>query len=155
MSPHEAVALAYRDRRRQVRFAAMLFRSMGFRLDRTRLDRLAMGIGFYGGEWHAADILEAFDGNGVVRVLDRFDGAVLLERLQPGKSLVGMAVDGDDDRATGILAGVIGRMSPRAPASLPSTVQAWGRAFEGRAACGDSRIPKPLLEAGRSNWRRG
>ena len=100
-----------------------------------------------GDEWHAADILEAFDGNGVVRVLDRFDGAVLLERLQPGESLVGMAVGGDDDRATGILADVIGRMSPHAPASLPSTVQEWGRGFEHRAAGGDSRIPKPLLEA--------
>ena len=59
MSPHEAVALAYRDRRRQVRFAAMLFRSMGFRLDRTRLDRLAMRIGFHGGDWHAAARREA------------------------------------------------------------------------------------------------
>ena len=69
----------------------------------------------HGDEWHSGDILDAFDGNGVVRVLDRFDGAVLLERLQPGDSLVGMAVNGNDDQATGILADVIGRMYPRAP----------------------------------------
>ena len=68
----------------------------------------------HGDEWHSGD-LDAFDGNGVVRVLDRFDGAVLLEHLQPGDSLVGMAINGNDDQATGILADVIGRMYPRAP----------------------------------------
>lgn len=59
MSPHEAVALAYRERHRQVRLAAMLFRSMGFRLDRFILNRLAMRIGFNGGDWHAAARREA------------------------------------------------------------------------------------------------
>jgi streptomycin 6-kinase len=91
--------------------------------------------------------LDAFDGHGVVRVLDRIDGAVLLERLQPGTSLVSMTVNGDDDHATGILADVIGRMSARAPVSLTSTVQEWARGFERHAAGGDSLIPKPLVEA--------
>jgi len=58
-SPHEAVALAYRERRREVRFAGMLFRRMGFRLNSTRLDRLAVRIGFNGGDWHAAARREA------------------------------------------------------------------------------------------------
>ena len=101
----------------------------------------------HGDEWHSGDILDAFDGNGVVRVLDRFDGAVWLERLQPGDSLVGMAVNGNDDQATGILADVIGRMYPRAPTSLAPTVQEWARGFERYAAGGDGQIPRPLLDA--------
>ncbi len=59
MSPHAAITLAYRERAREVRFAAMLFRSMGFRLDRARLNRLAMRIGMNGGDWHAAARREA------------------------------------------------------------------------------------------------
>lgn len=59
MSPHEAASLAYRECGAEVRFAAMLFRSMGFRLTSARLDRLAMRIGFDGGDWHAAARREA------------------------------------------------------------------------------------------------
>jgi streptomycin 6-kinase len=101
-----------------------------------------------GDEWRSGDVLSAFEGNGVIRVLDHFDGAVLLERLKPGQSLVDMAVYGDDDLATGILADVMRRMSPRAaPASAP-TVREWGGAFDRCAAAGGggSQIPMPLLE---------
>jgi len=101
----------------------------------------------HGDEWHSGDILDAFDGHGVVRVLERFDGAVLLERLLPGDSLVSMAVSGDDDQATGILAAVIGSMFPRAPTNITPTVQEWCRGFEGYAAGGDGQIPKWLVEA--------
>ena len=59
MSPHDAVAIAYRERRREERFPAMLFRRIGFRVTSTRLDRLAMRIGFNGGDWHAAARREA------------------------------------------------------------------------------------------------
>lgn len=59
MTVFEAMALAYRERQREVRFAAMLFRSMGFRLTRTTVDRLAVRIGFNGGDWHAAARREA------------------------------------------------------------------------------------------------
>lgn len=100
-----------------------------------------------GDEWRSGEVLHAFEGNGVVRVLDYVDGAVLLERLKPGNSLVSMVDNGGDDRATAILADVMGRMSPRAPASAASTVQEWARGFERHTAGGDGQIPKPLLEA--------
>jgi len=103
----------------------------------------------HGDEWHSGDVLDAFDGNAVVRVLDRFDGAVLLERLVPGNSLVGMAVNGDDGQATGILADVIRRMHPRAITSPTPTVHDWGRGFERYATCGDCQIPKSLVDAAR------
>ncbi|MCW5712305.1 hypothetical protein [Shinella sp.] len=59
MNVFHAMKLAYRERRREVRFAAMLYRSMGFHLTRADVDRLAVQIGFNGGDWHAAARREA------------------------------------------------------------------------------------------------
>jgi streptomycin 6-kinase len=100
-----------------------------------------------GDEWHSGNILSAFDGNGIVRVLDSVGGAVLLERLNPGSSLVSMALNGADDEATAILADVVGRMSPRTPASTTPTVQEWADGFARHAASGGGQIPRPLFEA--------
>jgi len=99
-----------------------------------------------GDEWRSGDVLGAFDGNGVVRVLDYFNGAVLLERLKPGHSLVAMAAHGGDEQATGILADVMQRLSPRPPTSSAPTIQEWGRAFERHEAGAGGQIPTPLLE---------
>src|SRR2546426_3674205 len=56
-----------------------------------------------GDEWRSGEVLDAFEGKGVVRVYEYMVGAVLLERLSPGGSLVGMALGGEDDQATDIL----------------------------------------------------
>ncbi len=66
-----------------------------------------------GDEWYSGAILDAFEGRGVARVYEYDEGAMLLERLDPGESLVSMAVGGHDEDATGILAGIIRTMSPR------------------------------------------
>jgi streptomycin 6-kinase len=61
---------------------------------------------------------------------------------------VNLAVNVSDDLATGILADVMGRMSPRAPTSTVPTTQQWGCGFERHVAAGGTgHIPKPLLEA--------
>lgn len=107
-----------------------------------------------GDEWHSGEILEAFDGNGVARVYEHEPGAMLLERLRPGNSLVEMSLN-EDEEATDILAGVVERMAARTssifPAELPKacpTVQDWAKGFERYLASGDQRVPKPLVEAG-------
>jgi streptomycin 6-kinase len=100
-----------------------------------------------GDEWRSGEVLEAFDGKGVVRVLDHIEGAVLLERLQPGTDLVSMAVNGSDEQATRVLCDVIQSMSPRAPVRDDPTVQDWVQAFARYAAGADEQIPKPLCEA--------
>ena len=69
-----------------------------------------------GDEWRAGEIMEAFDGRGVVRVYEYIEGAVLLERLSPGNSLASMSINGRDEDATAILAQVIQKMSaPESP----------------------------------------
>jgi streptomycin 6-kinase len=107
-----------------------------------------------GDEWRSGEILEAFDGNGVARVHTWVPGAVLMERLRPGNSLVEMALNGRDEDATDILAGVIQQMSGRESASSPlklpsacATVQDWGKGFDRYIATGNDQIPMDLVEA--------
>jgi streptomycin 6-kinase len=100
-----------------------------------------------GDEWRSAEILDAFQGNGFVRVYDYVEGAMLLERLTPGHSLAGMAVSGADDDATGVLAATINAMSPRPLRDAVPSVQDWGKGFERYVASGDTQIPKRLLSA--------
>lgn len=101
-----------------------------------------------GDEWHSGEVLEAFDGNGFVRVYEHAPGAVLLERLRPGNSLVEMALSGRDEEATGILAAVIQKMSsPEAPKRC-ATTQDWARGFERYIATDDDQIPRSLVESG-------
>jgi streptomycin 6-kinase len=101
-----------------------------------------------GDEWDSGSILEAFDGNGVVRVYEWATGAVLLERLHPGHSLAKMTLNGNDEGATEILGGVMQQLSAREfPGTCP-TVQDWGKGFERYIATGDDSIPRQLVEAG-------
>jgi streptomycin 6-kinase len=103
-----------------------------------------------GDEWRSGEILHAFDGRGVVRVREYVDGAVLLERLSPGRSLVPMVLEGHDDDAVDIIADVIRQMVGRTPPACP-TLQDWGKAFERYLATGDRSIPPDLVENGR-DW---
>jgi streptomycin 6-kinase len=69
-----------------------------------------------GEEWRSGEILAAFDGNGLVTALEFRDGAVLLERLDPGHDLSRYSMAGRDDEATEIIADVIAQMSRVRPA---------------------------------------
>jgi streptomycin 6-kinase len=62
-------------------------------------------------EWRCGEILRAFDGAGIVTVLEHAPGAALLPRLEPGHNLTALCLEGNDDRATEIIAATIARMS--------------------------------------------
>ncbi|HEX6534157.1 MAG TPA: aminoglycoside phosphotransferase family protein [Gemmatimonadaceae bacterium] len=98
-----------------------------------------------GDEWHSGETLRAFGGRGVARVHEHRAGALLLERLVPGHSLVELALGGGDEEATTILARVIGAMSPDVAAHRAPSVQRWGEGFDRYAATGDRRIAPPLV----------
>lgn len=100
-----------------------------------------------GDEWRSGEILDAFEGKGAVRVYDYVEGAMLLERLRPGGSLLSMSLSGADDDATGVLAETMAAMSPRMPAGTVPTAKDWGKAFERYAASADAQIPEHLLSA--------
>jgi streptomycin 6-kinase len=120
-----------------------------------------------GDEWHSGEILNAFDGKGVVRVYERAPGAVLVERLRPGNSLVEMALDGRDEEATGILADVIQQMtsvalstsasalsmSPLESTPACATVEDWAKGFGNYIATGDDQIPIDLVAAGQRVYK--
>ena len=98
-----------------------------------------------GDEWDAGRITRAFDGHGMVRVHEYMGGAMLLERLTPGHSLVDLATSGRDEEATAILARVVREMSPPSMMTACPTVEDWGKAFARYAATGDRRIPGALV----------
>ena len=101
-----------------------------------------------GDEWASGQVVRAFQGHGVVRVHEYLDGAMLLERLMPGHSLVGMALDGRDNEAIDILADVVRHMSARTPPASCATVHDWAKVFERYPASGDDSIPRDLVEEG-------
>jgi streptomycin 6-kinase len=99
-----------------------------------------------GDEWRSGEILDAFNGKGFARVYEYIDGAILLERLRPGTSLAQTSLNGRDEEATNILAGIIQQMSPREWPKDCATIQDWGKGFERYLATGDDQIPMNIVE---------
>jgi streptomycin 6-kinase len=81
-------------------------------------------------EWNSGAIVEAFEGRGMVRVLDRRDGAILLEKLDPGTPLLDLVAEGRDQQATTIIASVILQMTPREPPAGTMTAARLAQGFE-------------------------
>lgn len=119
-----------------------------------------------GDEWHSGEVLAAFNGNGFVRVYEHAPGAVLLQRLRPGNSLVDLSLHGRDAEATEILANVIQqassvdlatseRESPehRSPLQHCPTIHDWAKGFDRYIATGDKQIPMDLVRAGQRVYR--
>jgi streptomycin 6-kinase len=108
-----------------------------------------------GDEWRSGEVLRAFNGSGVVRVHEAADGALLLERLNPGTSLVSLVLEGRDDSATAIIADVIRRMNLPAPPHGCPTVMQWGRSFERYLQRDDNLlIPRALVEDAQRRFAR-
>jgi streptomycin 6-kinase len=61
-------------------------------------------------EWRSAEILDAFQENGLSESMTTSKARCLIERLNPGHSLASIAVSGVDDDATGVLAATINAM---------------------------------------------
>ena len=102
-----------------------------------------------GDEWRCGEVLDAFDTRGVVRVFEYVEGAVLLERLDPGTSLAAAALDGRDEEATETIAELIDRMSPgRETLRGFVTVEDWGKGFQRYLTSGDNQVPIRLVEKG-------
>jgi streptomycin 6-kinase len=93
--------------------------------------------------------LRHFDGVGSCRLLaaDETAGALLLERLEPGRLLLTVE---DDEAATRIAAEVMSRLwRPALPDHPLPTVARWGEGFERlrrRFAGGTGPLPAPLVE---------
>lgn len=102
-----------------------------------------------GDEWRSGQTVKAYDGRGVVRALEFEEGAVLLERSVPGRSLVPLVLAGRDDEATHILAGVIRQMAGAEPPVGCVTVEEWGAGFDRYLRNTDATIPKDLVEEAR------
>ena len=115
--------------------------------NRDRQDLVLKLIKRPGDEWCSGEVLAAFKGNGFVRVYEHVPGAILMERLLPGKALVDLVKNSADEEATDILVDVIQRMASLSPVleGVP-TVQDWGKGFARYRANGDKQVPKELVD---------
>ena len=108
----------------------------------------------YGDESHSGKVLQAFAGDGAVRVHESDIGAVLMERLDPGHELTELVFDDRDEEATRILATVIGKLANhRAPEECP-TVADWGKGFTKYQNTGNTQIPYVLVDKARELYER-
>jgi streptomycin 6-kinase len=73
-------------------------------------------------ERHGADFLKYLDGNGAVRVMEADDTALLMERAVGSRSLMEMAVKGEDIQSAEILADTILRLHAPRSLEIPKTL---------------------------------
>ncbi|HUP90142.1 MAG TPA: aminoglycoside phosphotransferase family protein [Longimicrobiales bacterium] len=106
-----------------------------------------------GDEWNTGTIAAAFQGRGMVNVLIHTPGAMLMEWLRPGASLVYIAAD-DDDAAARIIAELIRAMQPTQPISGTPTAEQWGTAFDRYLAGSNREIPPALVIEARDRYFR-
>jgi streptomycin 6-kinase len=104
---------------------------------------------------HQVEALRLYGGRGLVRVIeaDADAGVVLMERLIPGTTIVGLP----DDEATAIAASVMRELQLPAPSGcrLP-TLADWASALgrvRGHYSGGTGPIPERLYEMARAYWR--
>jgi streptomycin 6-kinase len=105
-------------------------------------------------EWHGGATAAAFEAHGLVRVYDFAPGAVLMEQLTPGTSLVELVNACKDDSATDALADVINSMRGTTPpiAGFPSVFD-WGTGFDRYRNRGDRQIPSELVDHAEQCYR--
>jgi streptomycin 6-kinase len=124
--------------------------AFGVRDGRRVVLKLTKGVG---DEARSGEVLRAFGTDGAVRVYEAEDGAVLLERLEPGEELVSLVRRGDDDQATRILAAVIARLGGRKAPVGTVTAAEWGRAFGWYVQSGDQQVPPELVRDAHDLYR--
>jgi streptomycin 6-kinase len=103
-------------------------------------------------EWNCGAVLRAFGGRGMVRARDFVDGAVLLERLEPGYSLESVLDDLGDDGATAVLGDVMAAFAPDTMTGSVPTARALGKSFERFEAAGQNALPRDLVQASRETY---
>jgi streptomycin 6-kinase len=107
-----------------------------------------------GDEWHAGEVLRAFNGDGTVRVYESEPGAVLLEWLNPGDELVALVRRGEDEAAISILVEVVRQMAHHTPPAQCPTVFDWWRGFDRYLNTNDIQVPNDLVREARDLYRR-
>ena len=106
-----------------------------------------------GDESRSGEVLQAYAGEGAVRVYEFEIGAVLLERLEPGEQLVNVVKRGEDAEATKILADVIGKLANHEAASGCPTVADWGRGLDRYLQSDDEHIDHKVVAEARGMYQ--
>ena len=104
-------------------------------------------------EWHGGEVLAAFDGHGIVRVLDAAEGAMLLELLAPGDELATLTHEGRDDEATEVIADIIEALArSHVTTDRFRTVEEWRTGFDWYERRNDPTIEADLVAAAHDEY---
>ena len=102
-------------------------------------------------ERRSGDVLEAFEGRGIVRLVARTADGLLLERLHPATPLSTLVAANDED-ATAVLARVIAALEPRSIPPGTPTVAEWASSFDSYLESGDRKIPHDVVRRAQSTY---
>jgi len=106
-------------------------------------------------ECHSPVVLHAFQGRGMVEVIDYREDAVLLEMLSPGTPLADLPAAGRDNEATEILAETVLQLSAaKATVDGIPTVEDWGQGFAAYLTSTDSQLDRDLVERGQVCYKK-
>lgn len=102
-------------------------------------------------EWHAGEVVSAFEGKGMVRALEHVPGAVLVEWLQPGTALVDRVEPNRDSDANRVFIEVIEEMSASgADTQGFPRAEEWGGGFDEYLADSGGGVPRELAAEART-----
>ena len=122
---------------------------LGFGVSRS--NPVVIKVSKYDDESNSGEVLRAFEGAGVVKILEFVGGSVLLEQLDPGKELVELVREGRDEEATTIFAQAIHRMANHQPPAGCPTLFDWARGFD---RYHEGPIPLQLAQQAKEIYRR-
>lgn len=105
-----------------------------------------------GDEWLSGEILNAFQGEGMVRVYEWEPGAVLLERLEPATPLVELVRRGHDEGANKILAELLTTIAHHSPPKAACSVMDWWLGFDRYLNSDDQHIDPTLVTEARERF---
>lgn len=96
----------------------------------------------------SAMILNHYNGHNAVKVIQKAEHALLLERAVPGTHLKSLSLGGRDDEATRIFCDVVKGLHSKTdiPEGVPTIADFWGKGFDRYLHSGDARISTPLIK---------
>lgn len=96
----------------------------------------------------SAMILSLYNGHNAVKVIQKSEHALLLERAIPGTHLKSLSLEGRDDEAMRIFCDVVKGLHSKTdiPAGIPTIADFWEKGFDRYLHSGDTQIAAPLAQ---------
>ncbi len=98
-------------------------------------------------EYLSATILNHYNTNGAIKVIQQAEKGILLERAAPGIHLKDLSITGKDEKATHVFCYIVKKLHSNKPIPKKDfpTIAYWGKWFDRYLNSNDMQIPKSLV----------